>query len=204
MRRRAGTPVGPIDWVSTVVDPENRLPSDRTTLKTLHRWSREPVASEIWVALLDVSGSLIARGAIARAKGAIIDLCDQAYRRRFELELITFGNQRVDTAQRRRRPPRDVAAMLDRLGSGGGTPLRRAMVHTAARLQQLARQCPQRARRAFIFTDARSRDPIGELSFDAEVTVIDTEQSPIRLGRARTLAGALHANYLHIDDLEVR
>lgn len=154
--------------------------------------------------LLDTSGSLIARGAMAKAKGAVADLCVQAYRQRQAIELIGFGNSTVNTLHAARRPSSDPQTLLATIGSGGGTPLRAALVQVSRRLAQMARRDPARLRRVFIFSDARSRDAVEGLQLDAAVNVIDTEQSAVRMGKARSLANHLNAAYVHIDELPLR
>ncbi len=154
--------------------------------------------------LLDTSGSLVARGALASAKGVVADLCRQAYLQRQPLELIGFGSDKIVTVQAARKPPRDIVPLLDSIGAGGGTPLRNALLYVANRLKQLSRQSPTEARRLFIFTDARSRDNLHGIAVGCDVMVIDTEQSAVRIGRARALAEKLNAGYRHIDSLPLR
>ena len=151
--------------------------------------------------LLDTSGSLMARGAMARAKGVIADMCQQAYLQRQPLELIGFSGDSVITVQAARKPPRDAIPLLDSIGAGGGTPIRKALLHAAARLRQIGRRNPADQRRLIVFTDARSRDRLDGIALDADVHIIDTEQAAVRIGKARTLAVTLGASYRHIDEL---
>ena len=199
--------IGPtIDWFATLSDCENHtLGSEKPlAISRLHHYSRYKPHSSVWLVLLDTSGSLVARGALARAKGVVADLCYQAYLARQPLELIGFGSEKIVTILAARKPPRDIVPLLDSIGAGGGTPLRNALLHVSTRLVQLSRQSPGRARRLFIFTDARSRDCVHDITVDCDTMVIDTEQSAVRIGRARALAKRLNADYRHIDSLPLR
>jgi magnesium chelatase subunit D len=187
-------------------DGENQAPGSEKPLaiSQLHHYSRYLPQSSLWLVLLDTSGSLVARGALARAKGVVADLCYQAYLARQPLELIGFGSGKIFTVLAARKPPRDIGPLLDGIGAGGGTPLRNALLHISTRLKQLSRQSPDRARRLFIFTDARSRDKVHDISVDCDTMVLDTEQSAVRIGKARALAKILNAGYRHIDSLPLR
>ena len=151
--------------------------------------------------LLDTSGSLRACSALASAKGVIAELCYRAYGRRQALELIGFSGDSIVTAQAARKPPRDITPLLDRIGAGGGTPLRKALLHLAKRVRQLSRQRSGESRHAFIFTDARSLDVVHDIALDCAVSVIDTEQTAVRIGRAKSLARQLGGTYQHIGNL---
>ncbi|MEM7206266.1 MAG: VWA domain-containing protein [Pseudomonadota bacterium] len=193
-----------IDWVATLSDPQNHDSPGKPAISTLHWLARGADNQEIWLVLLDTSGSLLTNKAIAKAKGALVDICRQAYASRQILELVGFGNDGITTLQSARKPSRDMRPLLERIGSGGGTPLRRALQLAANRLEQLARKNPEQVRRLVILTDARSRDETRDIALRADVFVIDTEQSSVRLGRARKLATQMNARYQHIDQLALR
>lgn len=205
-RRKPGLAGAAIDWFATLIDSENHSPSRSRPLSIsrLHHTSRYQSNPSVWLVLLDTSGSLLSRRALAYAKGVVADLCYQAYLQRQRLEIIGFGNQKIVTVQAAQKPPRNIVPLLDSIGAGGGTPLRNALLHVATRLKQLARQSPAEARRLFVFTDARSRDYLHDIAVNCDTTVIDTEQAVVRIGKARTLAKILNARYLHINSLPVQ
>ncbi len=180
-----------------LADPANR-PSQ--PVSQLHHRSPRGAPGQITLVLLDTSGSLLSRGAMASSKGAIVELCRRAYIQRQALELVGFSGEQVMTLQVARKPPRDVIPMLETIGAGGGTPLRKALLHAATRLRQMARQRSGESRRLIIFTDARSRDNLENIALDADVHVVDTEQTAVRIGKARQLARTLNAGYQHIAD----
>jgi len=66
--------------------------------------------------------------------------------------------------QAARKPPRDIAPVLDGIGGGGGTPLRRALQLASKRLGQLSRRQPGQIRRLVVLTDARSRDALAGIA----------------------------------------
>ena len=194
---------GGVDWIGTLTDTENRGPNGAVVTR-LHRLSQVDGNSQVTLVLLDTSGSQASRGALADAKGAVAELCYQAYLQRQPLELIGFSSGNVVTLQAARKPPRDIVPMLDKIGAGGGTPLRKALLHAGTRLKQIARQNPSAERRLILFTDARSRDDFGGIDIDADISVIDTEQTAVRIGKAMQLARTLHASYRHIQSLPLR
>lgn len=187
-----------VDWFATLVDAGRDADQSFSNLR--YR-SPRGVPGQVTLVLLDTSGSLVARGAMASAKGAIAEMCRLAYLRRQPLELIGFSGEKVVTLQAARKPPRDAIPLLDGIGAGGGTPIRKALLHTAGRLRRLGRQRPGDARRLIVFTDARSRDSLDDITLDADVHIVDTEQTAVRLGKARRLAATLGASYQHIDEL---
>ncbi len=195
---------GTVNWFATLTDSQNLPYGDNAkhTLSRLHYRLREQANASTWLILLDTSGSLLVRSALASAKGVIAGLCYQAYQQRQALELIGFGGDGIATLQAARKPPRDSLPLLDSIGAGGGTPLRAALLHLATRCRQLARQHPTQNRQVFIFTDARSRDVLHGIVLNAEINIIDTEQAVVPLGRARALATLLGGSYRHIDCLE--
>ena len=190
-----------IDWFATLADPQNTRVKKCPAIRQLHYLSRRGRAPSITLVLMDTSGSLVSRGALSSAKGAVAGLCQQAYLQRQPLELVGFGGDTVKTLQAARKPAQNVLPLLDTVGAGGGTPLRQALQHASKRLAQLARQNPVQPRRLFIFTDARSRDSLDNIELNAEITVIDTEQTAVKIGKARRLAAIFNANYRHIDTL---
>ncbi|WP_348523075.1 vWA domain-containing protein [Delftia sp. PS-11] len=151
--------------------------------------------------MLDCSASMAAGGALARAKGVLLALMDEAYRRREQVALICFAGARVEL----RLPPRKAAPWNDGwiapIGGGGGTPLAAAVAQAQ---QLLARHCGPRSGcqgALWLLTDARTRELPARPAAAQEAAVVDFEAGRVRLGRARGLARAWQARYLQAGDL---
>jgi magnesium chelatase subunit ChlD-like protein len=97
---------------------------------------------------------------------------------------------------------RGLERALAQLGAGGGTPLRRALLESLALCRQ-PRYCGNGVeKRLLLLTDGRTREAVGDLRArcrSLEPCVVDCERAALRLGRARGLAAALGAGYVHVD-----
>lgn len=154
----------------------------------LRRQTPPPTGQRLHCFVLDCSGSMAAGGALARAKGVLLALMEQAYRRRERVALLCFAGTRVEL----RLPPRKAAAWNDDwvapIGAGGGTPLGPAVAQAA---QLLAREVrPGGEGWLWLLTDGRARDWPARPEAATQVRVIDFEQGRLRLGRAQALAQA--------------
>ena len=188
-------------WFRTLADPRNlrRRPGDRLRLR-YRRPARR--ARPVDIVLLDTSASTQLFNAQARARGAIAGLARRSYLERARFAVVSFGNDRVDTLLSPQRAPHDIGPLLQRIRSGGGTPLYRAVHYLDGLVGKLQRQ--QADCRIFIFTDGRVRGGVERRSANLEracTTVVDIELGNFRLGRSRYLARTLRAAYLHVEAL---
>jgi magnesium chelatase subunit ChlD-like protein len=88
---------------------------------------------------------------------------------------------------------------LDGLGAGGGTPLLAALSEAERWLTARRKRFPAEQQRVLVMTDGRVKEGLSLPLLDCPSLLIDIERGPIRLGRARQLAGLLGAEYRHID-----
>jgi magnesium chelatase subunit ChlD-like protein len=93
-----------------------------------------------------------------------------------------------------------LAHWLDALGAGGGTPLLAAVSEAQRWLASRRKRFPAEQQRVLLMTDGRVKDGQPLSPLDCPSLLIDIERGPIRLGRARQLAGQLGAEYRHIDE----
>ncbi|MDA0302472.1 MAG: VWA domain-containing protein, partial [Chloroflexi bacterium] len=152
------------------------------------------------VLLVDGSASMGARERMVRTKAALHSILDRVYQRRDRIAVQVFrrGGSELLVA-----PGRSVSAAragLDALPTGGGTPLDVALRSVAALLRREARTYPQAERLLVIVTDGRARGELEAAARDAALAatttlVVDTEDGPIRLGRARVLSTWLGGTY---------
>lgn len=136
-------------------------------------------------------------GALARAKGLLLALMDEAYRGRHRVALLCFAGASVEL----RLPPRRAARWNENwiapIAGGGGTPL--ALGVAAA--DGLLRRSRVAQRKLWLLTDGRSREhPVAPASADA-LCVVDFESSRIALARAAQLAQDWGAAYLRYADI---
>jgi len=99
---------------------------------------------------------------------------------------------------------RGLERAIGELGAGGGTPLRRALLQALSVCQRPAFRGDGVSKRLFVLTDGRSREAVDDLRARCralEPCVVDCERGALRLGRARGLAAALAAGYVHVEQL---
>jgi magnesium chelatase subunit D len=148
--------------------------------------------------VIDASGSMGARKRLARVKGALLGLLRDAYARRDRVAVIAFqdGGARLLVAPG--TPLERAAAAVRDLPTGGRTPLAAGLEFAAQVLRREAAREPSRRALAVVLTDGRVADPAGAARAAAAalgrtaaaVHVIDTEEGPVRLGHAASLAAA--------------
>jgi magnesium chelatase subunit D len=148
--------------------------------------------------VVDASGSMAARKQLARVKGALLGLLRDAYARRDRVAVIAFrdGGARLLIAPG--TPLERAAAAVRELPTGGRTPLAAGLELAAQVLRREAAREPSRRALAVVLTDGRVADPAGAARSAAvalgrnaaAVHVIDTEDGPVRLGLAASLAAA--------------
>jgi len=157
---------------------------------------------------VDASGSMAARQRMAAVKGAVLSLLLDAYRRRDRVGLITFRGQEADVAL----PPTgavEAARMrLDRLPTGGRTPLAAGLRRAWGVIRNERLRDPRRRPLLVLVTDGRhtaGQDPAPIAAEFARLgirsVVVDCERGPVRLGMAGRLAVGLGAELVTLDAL---
>ncbi|MBK5534870.1 VWA domain-containing protein [Pseudomonas sp. TH08] len=186
---------GTVNWPGTLL---NGRPQTRADL--LLQWrTRSP--HELWLVVVDASASTRRHQALSDAKGLLAQLFDDAYRQRARLALLTASGTAPKWQVQGLKASSGLRAWLDALGAGGGTPLVAALAQAQQWLTARRKRLPAEQQRLLVVTDGRLKAWSGLPLLDCPGLLIDIERGPIRLGRARDLAGALAADYRHIDDL---
>ncbi|TLX62765.1 magnesium chelatase [Stutzerimonas nosocomialis] len=186
---------GAVDWPATLLGGRPR------TLADLQRRPRGARPAELWVIIVDASGSTARGGALTQAKGLLAELVDQAYRQRARLAVLDAQGAEPRWHVQGQKASGQLRRWLDGLGAGGGTPLIRALQLAHEWVQRRQRLKPSEHQRQLILTDGRLRDWPGLSASPCPTLLVDIELAPIRLGRARQLAEALGAEYRHLEDL---
>lgn len=173
---------------------------------------REGREGNLVLFLVDASGSMAARQRMSAVKGAVLSLLLDAYQRRDKVGLITFRGSGAELAL----PPTssvDVgAARLEKLPTGGRTPLAAGLLkaHEVLRVERLR----DSARRPLlvVVTDGRATggpEPVTLAARAARLlgatgvasVVVDCESGPVRLGLAGALARELDGIAVTLDEL---
>jgi len=166
----------------------------------LRMHARRARTARLVVLLVDGSGSMGARERMARTKAALRGILDRVYQRRDRVAVQVF---RAGGSELLVAPGRSIAAArgaLDALPTGGGTPLDAALRSVTALLLREARIHPDGDRLLIVVTDGRARGDVEAAARAAAraattTLVVDTEDGPVRLGRARALAAWLEGAY---------
>ncbi|WP_031522941.1 putative cobaltochelatase [Streptomyces sp. NRRL F-5123] len=161
---------------------------------------------------VDASGSMAARQRMSAVKGAVLSLLLDAYQRRDKVGLVTFRGRDAELAL----PPTSSvdagAARLERLPTGGRTPLAAGLLkaHDVLRIERL--RDPARRALLVVVTDGRATGGPEPLAYAARAArllaatgtaavVVDCESGPVRLGLAGTLAADLGGVAVTLDEL---
>lgn len=173
-------------------------PQRRTDLLYRLR-SRTP--HELWLVIVDASASTRRHHALSDAKGLLAQVFEDAYRQRARLALLTASGAAAQWQVQGLKAGKGLAAWLEGLGAGGGTPLLAALSEAAQWLAGRRKRYPAELQRLLLVTDGRLKEIAGLPTLDCPGWLVDIERGPIRLGRARGLAAGLGIDYRHIDTL---
>jgi len=186
---------GRVAWVPTLLKGR---PRQRRDLSWQQRQGQGP---ELWLVIVDASGSTRRHGALAECKGLLAQMFDQAYRQRARLTLLTASGREPRWQRHGLKASAALQPWLQALGAGGGTPLLAALAQAREWLVARARQHPAEVQRCFVFTDGRLQRWQALAPLPCASVLVDIERAPVRLGRARQLADELAAEYWHLDAL---
>ncbi len=164
---------------------------------------------------VDASGSMAARKRMEAVKGAILSLLLDAYQKRDQVGLVTF---RGETAQVALPPTNSVSVArrhLEKLPTGGRTPLSAGLITTYDLLQKYQQRDDSVTPLIVVLSDGRANvarkgsKALVEVKTIAQkiaakhwsTLVIDCESGYRRLGLAKTLATDINGQYLQLEEL---
>ncbi|HLH26492.1 MAG TPA: putative cobaltochelatase [Chloroflexota bacterium] len=179
---------------------------------------RETRLTNLILFVVDASGSMAARDRMAAAKGAVVSLLLDAYRKRDQVGLIAFRGRSAELLL----PPTssvDLAEVrLRELPTGGRTPLAHGLDLARQTVERYLRGRPGTLPLLVVVSDGRANVPLAAEQRDCltevqtlgadlqrrqiAAVVIDSEAGPLQLGMAAEMAAALGARYLRLDDLD--
>uniref|UniRef100_A0AAU2JN22 Mg-protoporphyrin IX chelatase n=1 Tax=Streptomyces sp. NBC_00049 TaxID=2903617 RepID=A0AAU2JN22_9ACTN len=182
----------------------------------LRQATREGREGNLVLFVVDASGSMAARQRMSAVKGAVLSLLLDAYQRRDKVGLITFRGATAELALPPTSSVDAAAARLERLPTGGRTPLSAGLLkaHEVLRIERL--RDPSRRPLLVVVTDGRATSAGGAAGDPRELAgrsarllqaggvasvVVDCEAGPVRLGLAGVLAGDLGGPAVTLDGL---
>jgi magnesium chelatase subunit D len=174
----------------------------------LRKSVREGREGNLILFVVDASGSMAARKRMSAVKGAVLSMLTDAYQRRDKISLVTFRGE----GARILLPPTSsvelATSRLKELPTGGRTPLADGLEKAAEVLGRERMREKERRPLLVLLTDGRAtagrepRDAAAELRrLGVASVVVDTEEGYVRLGMARTLAEAMGARSLRLEEL---
>jgi magnesium chelatase subunit D len=173
---------------------------------------REGRESNLVLFAVDASGSMGARRRMGAVKGAVLSLLLDAYQRRDKVGLVTFRGPDAELALPPTSSVDAAAARLERLPTGGRTPLAAGLLRARETLRVERLRDPARRPLLVVVTDGRATggpDPVGRAARAARLlaaegvasVVVDCESGPVRLGLAGELARALRGTAVALGEL---
>ncbi|MFF8262926.1 putative cobaltochelatase [Streptomyces virginiae] len=182
----------------------------------LRQATREGREGNLVLFVVDASGSMAARQRMSAVKGAVLSLLLDAYQRRDKVGLVTFRGAAAELALPPTSSVDAAAARLEKLPTGGRTPLGAGLLkaHEVLRIERL--RDPSRRPLLVVVTDGRATsagavggDPLELTARSARLlasegiasVVVDCESGPVRLGLAGALAADLGGAAVTLDGL---
>jgi magnesium chelatase subunit D len=166
--------------------------------------------------VVDASGSMAARRRMGAVKGAVLSLLLDAYQRRDKVGLVTFRGTGAELALPPTSSVEAGAARLERLPTGGRTPLAAGLLRAREVLRVERLRDPARRALLVVVTDGRATaaggapgDPLAQAGRAARLlgaegvasVVVDCESGPVRLGLAGRLARDLRGPAVTLSEL---
>ncbi len=173
---------------------------------------REGREGNLVIFVVDASGSMAARDRMSAVSGAALSLLRDAYQRRDKVAVVTFRGAEATVLL----PPTSSAHIagrrLARFDTGGRTPLAQGLLAATDLVRREKVRDRTRRPLVVVLTDGRATggpDPLGRsrmaaarlVAEGATAVVVDCETSYIKLGLAASLAEALAAPVLRLEQL---
>ncbi|MFH8370737.1 putative cobaltochelatase [Streptomyces sp. NPDC018031] len=173
---------------------------------------REGREGNLVLFVVDASGSMAARRRMGAVKGAVLSLLLDAYQRRDKVGMVSFRGADAELALPPTSSVDAAAARLERLPTGGRTPLAAGLLKARETLRVERLRDPSRRPLLVVVTDGRATGgpaPVDRASRAAALladdrvasVVVDCEEGPVRLGLAARLAHELRATPITLDEL---
>ena len=176
---------------------------------------REKRIGNVFLFVVDASGSMGARERMRAVKGAIFAMLQDAYQKRDQVAMIAFRRATAEVLLPVTRSIELAQKCLALLPTGGKTPLAEGLDQAMLLLHNLKRREKHVRPVLVLITDGRAnsspagQDAVGEAMTVAKKigaagfpsVVIDTETDFISLGVAQKVAAEMGATYYHLAEL---
>ncbi|MFI2072039.1 putative cobaltochelatase [Streptomyces triculaminicus] len=173
---------------------------------------REGREGNLVLFVVDASGSMAARKRMSVVKGAVLSLLMDAYQRRDKIGMITFRGSGAEVALPPTSSVEAGAARLEKLPTGGRTPLAAGLLQAREVLRVERMRDPSRRPLLVVVTDGRATggpEPLARAARAAGLlagegtasVVVDCEAGPVRLGLAGELGRALGGPVVMLEEL---
>jgi len=189
----------------------------------LRRWDlRQKVrmrrARNVVLFVVDASWSMAAEARMEATKGAIVSLLLDAYQRRDRVGLVVFQRESATLLL----PPTNSVELarrrLEKIPTGGKTPLSRGLLLGYRVLEQVRRQDAEAMPLLVLITDGQGNVAMTEMHPQEEArrvaeqigrrgircVVIDTEKEQFNRGLARKIAEAARGEYYNLGEMHVQ
>ncbi len=180
-----------INWFTSLVGSAGQWPPSRLRFR-----AGKTGQSKLNIVLLDTSASTLRNELFAKAKGVILSIAEKAYFSRQQLAILGFGNAEVETLLPKSRAPKALRELLDNITAGGGTPLREVLQYAFRFQHTELRKNPALTFHTIIITDGKTTQHFDDIELLGQITLVDTENSPIKRGKGESIAELLGADYL--------
>ena len=171
--------------------------------------------------VVDASGSMSARKRMETVKGAVISLLMDAYQQRDKVCVIAFRGIQAEILLEATRSVELAENQLQRLPTGGRTPLAHALSLTSDMIHRLRRHEPDQALLIVLLSDGKANVPlpttetheIGDAwkqteqmavklgQLEVPTLLLDTDSGHVRVGRGKELSNLLRADYMMLEDM---
>lgn len=177
---------------------------------------REKRTGNIFLFVVDASGSMGARERMKTVKGVIFKILLDAYQKRDRVGMVAFRKNQAEVLLPVTRSVDFAQKKLATMPTGGKTPLAKGLLKAEDVLDMLYRQDANQDPVMILITDGRATsslnkgtNPVTDALEEAKrigrrnipIAVIDTESGFIKLGLAKKLAKAMGASYFQVDKI---
>lgn len=177
---------------------------------------REKRTGNIFLFVVDASGSMGARERMKTVKGVIFKILLDAYQKRDRVGMVAFRKNQAEVLLPVTRSVDFAQKKLATMPTGGKTPLAKGLLKAEDVLDMLYRQDANQDPVMILITDGRATsslnkgtNPVTDALEEAKrigrrnipVAVIDTESGFIKLGLAKKLTKAMGASYFQVDKI---